>query len=386
MTRTLEPVTGAGRILFELDRFELINDDQYELQGRWFGVRGRRFMRPALTVTVDDHPVRLLADLADKPWAAEDGRPWKAAFPSRFEVGDVQEAELSVAPDITIGLRAPRPGTANRTKPKPSGAHESQAPEQVPEATKQDALKRELFEARRHEDHLQRQLDRVKTERAKTSARMDELLGNLSGALQEREEAQAARDQALGRLEELGRRQADLEAQRQTAVRELDRVRQERAVALAERDSARRERDDARAMGQTAARTRDEALAERDAALRARARAEAERDASIEATARGEAECQVARGLQAQALAERDEALAARDDAVRERESIRGVTHALKAEVAHEVSARGAAMVMRQAVAEPPAFRTHSPLLPRALAIIVLMAAVVVLLIVFHVA
>src|SRR5947209_3089226 len=114
MARTLEPVAGAGRVLFELDRFELVDDDQYELQGRWFGVRGRRFIRPALTVTVDGHPIRLLADLAHKPWAAENGQPWKASFPSRFEAGEIQEAELTVAPDITIELRAPGARAARR--------------------------------------------------------------------------------------------------------------------------------------------------------------------------------------------------------------------------------------------------------------------------------
>ena len=106
----------------------------------------------------------------------------------------------------------------------------------------------------------------------------------------------------------------------------------------------------------------------------------------IEASAQVEAECQAARQLQAQALAERDAALAARDDVARERESIRGAIDQLNAKVAHQVSSRGAAMVMRRALLQPAAFRTHPPLLPRALAIIVLMAAVVVLLIVLHVA
>src|SRR5437588_5869698 len=100
MAKTLEPVAGAGRVLFELDRFELV-DDLYELQGRWFGVRGRRFIRPTLTVVADGQPIRLLADLAHKPWATEDGRPWRAAFPRRSQTGQVLEAELTVAPETT---------------------------------------------------------------------------------------------------------------------------------------------------------------------------------------------------------------------------------------------------------------------------------------------
>jgi hypothetical protein len=43
-------------------------------------------------------------------------------------------------------------------------------------------------------------------------------------------------------------------------------------------------------------------------------------------------------------------------------------------------------MVMRRAAQEPSAFRNHPPLLPRALAIILLMAVIVGLLIVLHVA
>ena len=73
------------------------------------------------------------------------------------------------------------------------------------------------------------------------------------------------------------------------------------------------------------------------------------------------------------------------DDAIRDRESIRGAIEHLNAEVAHQATARGAAMVMRHAAGQPAAFRTHPPLLPRALAIIVLMAVVVVMLIVLHV-
>src|SRR5437588_2495068 len=113
MSRTLEPVSRVGRVVFELGRFELVGGQRCEVEGRWLGVRGRRFMRPALTIVVDGHETRLLADLAHKPWAAEDGEPWMAAFPYPRRTGEILEAELTVAPDITIPLPAPQ-GRATR--------------------------------------------------------------------------------------------------------------------------------------------------------------------------------------------------------------------------------------------------------------------------------
>jgi uncharacterized protein (DUF3084 family) len=354
MSRTLEPVVGASRVLFELDRFELGNDDQFQLQGRWFGVRGRRFMRPTLTVTVDGREVRLLADLADKPWAAEDGQPWKAAFPSRVE------------PESEIG----RPGRQER-----SSAGDVPA-----------AWARKLIDARRRQDQLQRDLDRAHGERTNSSARMDDLLGKLSEAIQERNETRATRDQALARVEELSRKHVDLSAERDSALLERDQAHRTRDDALSQRDAAQRERDAARAASLAAAQSRDEALAQRAAAVSARARAESERDTAFEVADQAKAECEAAQRVRDEGEAKCMGALASRDEAIRDRESIRGAVDHLGAEVAHEASSRGAAMVMRRVAQEPSAFRTSSPLLPRALALIVLMAAIVVLLIVLHVA
>jgi hypothetical protein len=74
--------------------------------GRWYGVRGRRFMRPTLTVSRGEGspPVRALADLDGKPWAAEDGSAWTAAFEVEMTLQEAQSAELSVAPDISVAL------------------------------------------------------------------------------------------------------------------------------------------------------------------------------------------------------------------------------------------------------------------------------------------
>jgi hypothetical protein len=78
------------------------------VHGRWYGVRGHRFVRPALiVVTGDGAERRLLADLDDKPWVAEDGESWRAAFAveSEEDLDAAVRLELSVAPDINIELR-----------------------------------------------------------------------------------------------------------------------------------------------------------------------------------------------------------------------------------------------------------------------------------------
>jgi hypothetical protein len=68
-------------------------------------VRGRRFVRPALILSHKGTEVRALADLEHKPWAAQDGEVWTAAFSVDDGLTGAREIELSVAPDITVELR-----------------------------------------------------------------------------------------------------------------------------------------------------------------------------------------------------------------------------------------------------------------------------------------
>ena len=68
-------------------------------------MRGRRFFRPTLTLTQKGAEVRALADLEHKPWAAEDGEVWMAAFSLDDGLHGAREIELSVAPDIVVDLR-----------------------------------------------------------------------------------------------------------------------------------------------------------------------------------------------------------------------------------------------------------------------------------------
>ena len=80
-------------------------------KGRGPGVRGVRFVRPALVVRdrATGGEKTLLADLEHKPWPANEGEPWVAAFPwpdgrRGAEPPDVARTELAVAPSIVVPL------------------------------------------------------------------------------------------------------------------------------------------------------------------------------------------------------------------------------------------------------------------------------------------
>jgi hypothetical protein len=329
MSQASKPVARVGGIAFELERFELADGDRCELRGRWFGVRGRRFMRPALTVLVDGQSTRLLADLAGKPWAAEDGVPWHATFPFALR-GELGEAELTVAPDITVAL----PLAAGQIS----------------------AGKAKL---RVHRTQRSRPTDT----RDQTAARMDELLAQLSEMARERDEGRTERDRLA----------ADLE----TSERERRRLESEREVA-------RRERDEARQGRQQADEARDRAVAERGAAIAGQSRAEAERDSAVAARDKALVERDGAFALRDHAMAERDAALAARDDAAYQRDALSRTSERLQSELTEVTSARGAALVMRRA-AHDRAISRRNTLLPGVIALVVVLAIVLVLLIVLHV-
>lgn len=89
-----------------MERIDASTLGRVEVAGRWFGVRGRRFVRPALTLSRKDGELRALADLEGKPWAAEDGEVWHAAFSVEAGLEGAREIELAVAPDIIVALRA----------------------------------------------------------------------------------------------------------------------------------------------------------------------------------------------------------------------------------------------------------------------------------------
>ncbi len=251
MAQALEAVAAAtAEIYFELDRFDLTDDPRrIELKGRWFGIRGRRFVRPTLTMLAGGERRRLLADIADKPWAAEDGKPWIASFLWEVDGEPLDQLELGVAPDIAISL--PVPGS----EPQRSDVHAHRAVEfQRHDPGDESTV---ALEAARQENQRLRaeltQAEEAKVETAAAIARRDTALSKL-------EELSAAQDAAR---RELG----DAVAERDAAVAERDRALAERDGAIGERDRATGHRDQALADARGAATERDRAIHSRDQAL-----------------------------------------------------------------------------------------------------------------------
>jgi hypothetical protein len=249
-------------------------------------------MRPALTAVADGHEQRILAVLDHKPWSAEDGEPWVAAFPCSTDPNALVRAKLTVAPDVTVPLPPPSEHAPAR-RPR-RGASRSASPRQG--ATKghgrdtgrgsvsnhrnghESRLKLEHAAALRSRDEaafelqtVKRECERLRGEREEARIARDEAILERDRACAERDDAQRARNRMLAerdiaraRIEELARRwerTAGLGTQRTlerdaTAV-ERDRVARERDVALEETACIARERD-------AALEERDAALAERD--------------------------------------------------------------------------------------------------------------------------
>jgi hypothetical protein len=348
MAEAVEPAnTGTNGVAFELDRIHMAGEDRLEVNGRWFGVRGRRFIRPSLTLLAEEDQRRLLADLDHKPWAAEDGQPWLATFPFDEQDGDWFEAELNVAPDITVTVPLPGSSRARRRRP---GSPAVSAESARGSARRSHAPSAELVKARREIHRLQRELERRNGEIAELSDELEKRGAKL-------EEITGARDAA---------REAGT-----AAAEERERLMRARGEALAARDEAAAERE-------AAVHARDEGLRLRDAALAARDEALAERRRAIEE--REEIAARLASALSAQeaALAERDDAVAERDallderdNAMRdhegvmsasqrvtaERDALQATIEQLRQERDEAVASRGAALVMRNAANAPPAYR-----------------------------
>src|SRR5205085_6723790 len=253
MTRTLQLEARADRVSFELDRFASGADERLTLTGRWFGVRGRRFVRPTLTLFTDEGAFRALADLEHKPWAPEEGGPWEAAFP--WDGGaEVLEAELAVAPDVTIALPAPgavpkRRGT-ERDLPRQAPRGPTRAAGTAPRPARRDeleALREQLTASKREIERQRLQIAGLREEVEAERASRSEDANALDGARREAEAAREARDAAL------------VDAER--AIVDRDRAVAELGEASMARDEALASRDDALAVREDALAVRDQALA-----------------------------------------------------------------------------------------------------------------------------
>ena len=260
-------------VTFAVERFGWVDDERLEVAGRWFGLRGQRFLRPTLDVEVDGRNRRLLALLEHKPWAADDGEEWVAAFGWQGEPIQLVSAELAVGPDLAIELPPPtggRPASPTRSAP-PAPSTELRSAGR-PRAE----VELDLVAARDEVDRLAGELVRL---RATHAARIEELQRRLSAE----REAAAQLTQHLGVA-----RATAADAESESASR-LERLEEERDAAVA--------------AGAAALAEVKRVESEREAALRGRAAAEQERDAAVRArdSARGERNAWMSRARAAMA-------------------------------------------------------------------------------------
>ena len=220
---------------FELDRFTA-GDERLEVSGRWIGVRGRRFVRPSLTVFVDGQSTRALAELEHKPWAAEDGDEWVAAFPWPGRLDEIEEFELAVAPDLSVVL--PPPDGAIRELVLPVVSPRDQAKpaqvERAPEPPRGEARElREQADAVRHN---------ALAVRDRALADLDEATADRDRALVDLDEAIAVRDRLRAELERAAADRGRLSAELDHLAGEHDRLRARLDDLVGERDRFKSER------------------------------------------------------------------------------------------------------------------------------------------------
>jgi hypothetical protein len=232
VNRTDAPVLPG--VTFEVERFEWTADDRLALVGRWFGLRGHRFLRPTLDVDVAGERRRMLADLEHKPWAAEEGEEWVAEFRWRGAPAHFDDPELTVSPDLAVQL--PQPHNSIAEADLPEGAE--RFPARPPRTA---VLEAELAAAAEEMKRLTNELTKLREEHA---AATKAATAELARVKEESDAAVAARAEGLGAAE----RERDEALERLAAVeQERDEARARIAAAEAERQAAADARDEARA-------------------------------------------------------------------------------------------------------------------------------------------
>jgi hypothetical protein len=263
------PTAAPPGVSFEVERFAWA-DGRLEVIGRWYGIRGRRFLRPSLDVEVDGAPRRMLAVLEHKPWAAEDGEEWVAAFEWPGEPVEMAAAELAVAPELAVALPPPSGAPVKRARKARAAGEKLEA--RQPRA---QALEAELATARTEIEDLrgklaaeqrarERRVEQVEALREEGAAARTEAEAERDEAVTARDEANAARDAVLAERDELVAAHEAAAAERDEAVAARDTALDEAAEAVKERDNAVRRRAALETELAATAKARDKARAERN--------------------------------------------------------------------------------------------------------------------------
>lgn len=233
----------TGVAAFDVERFAWVSPDRVEVAGRWFGVRGMRFMRPTLELQGAAGRRPLLALLEHKPWAPEDGALWVAAFPWEGEPIAIEGADLIVAPSLTVALPAPTlPGGKPPKPPKPSEARAEALRERAALERERDAAVEARDAALREREEVVR--DSHASVEQRVAAAREHVEADLDQARSEADQLRAdVAELEAGHAEveqQLRARIAQLEAAGTDGSGELDALREQTATLLAERDEARR--------------------------------------------------------------------------------------------------------------------------------------------------
>ena len=264
MGGALHPGVARAGASFELSQLEL-EDGRLVVSGWWFGVRGIRFVRPALVV--DGRKV--LATLEHKPWATAKDGSWIAAFPWERAAPDTSRMTLVVAPSVEVPLdrdagadaeaalseREPDPAP-----PPPPPATPATRVEEVREPLRAelvalerrlDAVREELHEARAlaaERESRCRELEVLVTAERRAAAAVgeagDDIVRAQAMAVLDRDRARAQLDEAVADREAAVRARKRMEAQRDEALAQCFDAQEQREQALAERDAFRRQRDE----------------------------------------------------------------------------------------------------------------------------------------------
>jgi len=258
----VDPVATArgsedARIEFALDSFD-VAEGRLVVAGRWYGVTGRRFVRPVLQV---DGARRLIAVLDHKPWPAVEGAEWLAAFPHDGPAGP---SRLQVAPDIAVELPPAGPEAGDGRprlarlarvvepppKPKPRAKAKPKAkPKREParrQSAEREPIDAELEDMRKRKDDARAETERLRSELDQTKREVERLSEELRHAHTDTDRLRTEVSHARAELNTVKAGQDQTQAKARSVEADAARLRTDAQRARAERDAARAELERAR--------------------------------------------------------------------------------------------------------------------------------------------